>query len=133
MDRICEQQFMKERKEEEKRSRSRRRRRARGDAWPVPMALDPPPKKGQPTREYPDPPSTLRKMIGSTGRTSYELTQKLDALHYSRQKCADGGEAGRRGAAKVPDIDPKTLPDWAHDPKSIYPRGDLRQKYTPRG
>ena len=40
-------------------------------------------------------------MTGSTGRTSYELNQKLDALRYPRQKCADGGEVGRRETAKV--------------------------------
>ena len=66
-------------------------------------------KKGPPARQYPDPPFTLRKMTGSTGRTSNELSQKLDALRYSRQKYTDGGEVGRRGAAKVLVIDPKTL------------------------
>ena len=73
------------------------------------------------------------KMTGSTGRTSYELSKKLDASRYSREKCADGGEGGRRGAAKVLGIDPKTLRYRAPDPKTFYPRGDLRQKGIPRG
>ena len=88
-------------------------------------------RRGPPAREYPNPPFTLRKMTGSTGRTSYELSQKLDALRYPQQKCAHGGEVRRRGTAKVLRIE--TLRDWAPDPKTFYPRGDLRQKYIPRG
>ena len=90
-------------------------------------------RKGPPAREHPDPPFTLRNMTGSTGRTSYELSQTLDALRYSRQKCADGGQVGRRGAAKVLGIDRNPLRGWAPDPKTFYPQGDLRRKYIPRG
>ena len=71
----------------------------------------PPKRKGPPAKKYPDLPFMLRKMTGNTGGTSYELNQELDALRYSRQRCTDGGEVGRRGAAKMLGICPKTLRD----------------------
>ena len=106
-----------------------------GVLGPVPTALGRQKKKGRVRlrpREYPDPPFTLRKMTGSAGSTSCELSQKLDALRCSRKKCADGGEVRRRGAAKVLGIDSKTLREWAPDPETFYPRGDPSAKiHTP--
>ena len=99
MDKIYEQQFRKERKEEEEKEggESTWGYLARPDGAGSSKTKQ---KKGPPARQYPDPPFTLRKMTGSTGRTSYELSQKLDALRYSRQKHTDGGEVGRRGSGK---------------------------------
>ena len=73
--------------------RRTRRRRARGDAWAIPDGAGSfrITKKGPLTREHLDAPFTLRKVTESTGRTSYELSQKLDALRYSQPKCAHGG------------------------------------------
>lgn len=63
------------------------------------------------SKTLPDPPFALRRMTEGTGRSSYKIRQKLDALRYSRQRCADGGLVGKRGAAKVLNIDAKLLRD----------------------
>ena len=118
MDKIYEQQFRKERKEKEKSEKEEKEEEKKEKkeestcgrlARPDGAGSSKKKRKGPSAGEYPDPPFTLRKMTGRTGRTLYELSQKLDALRHSRQKCADGGKVGRRGAAKVLGIDPKTL------------------------
>ena len=69
MDKIYEQQFRKGRKEEEEEEDE-----SNG-------AGSTEKKEGYACQGIPpDPPFTLRKMTGSTERTSYELSQKLDAL-----------------------------------------------------
>ena len=88
--------------------------------WILRKKRESPPARGNPNSKF-----TLRKMTGSTGRTSYDLSQKLAALRNSRQKYANRGEVKKRGAATVHGIDPKTLRDWAPDPKTFHPPGDL--------
>ena len=68
--------------------------------------------KGKRGREYPQPSFTLRRIMGPTGRCSYEIRQKLAVLGYSRLMCTDGQPVGKRGAATIFDLDKKLLRDW---------------------
>ena len=95
--------------------------------WILRKKGESPPARGNPNSKF-----TLRKMPEALGapRTT---CQKLDALRYSRQKYANRDEVKKRGAATVHGIDPKPLRDWAPDPKTFHPPGDLQQKYIPLG
>ena len=86
---------MEEKGEEEKEEEEKEEEEEKGSTWgclarPDGTRSSAPKKKGPPGREYPDPPFTLRKMTGSTGRTSYELSQRVTL-------CATPGKRVRMG------------------------------------
>ena len=101
MDRVYEQQYKRQRgeeKEEEVKVEEEeeeeeentwgclaRPKRPKDPAEPTKKTKDPP------SRVYPDLPFALRRYAGGSGnRNFYDLRDKLEALSYSRQMCADG-------------------------------------------
>ena len=91
-------------------------------------------RKGPPAREYPDPPFTLRKMPGSTGRTSFEPSQNLDGLRYSRQKCARMGARWEGVERQRCSVSTRKLFATGHPTrKPATPGGISRVKYIPPG
>ena len=89
MDKIQEQQFRNERKEEkrEEEEESSWGCLARPDG-----ARSSKKEEGSACQGIPRPAVHAAQDDGKHWRTSYDLSQKLDALRYSRQKSADGGE-----------------------------------------
>ena len=53
-------------------------------------------KKGRAKREYPTPGFVLTRITRSTGRSSYEIRQKVQVLEFSRLPCADGQPVAHR-------------------------------------
>jgi len=84
MDKVYEQAFKKSTQCEGKEDSS-------WGSLPRPSASAAKKRKGPAPREYPPAPFTLRRVSGKSGRNSYENTQKLEVLKYSRLKCSDGG------------------------------------------
>ena len=68
--------------------------------------------KGPAKRLYPTPSFSLTKVKGPSGRASYEIRQKLQVLDFSRLRCQDGQEVGKRGAATVFGISVRRLRSW---------------------
>eukprot|EP00903_Cladosiphon_okamuranus_P013282 g12382.t1 len=82
-------------------------------------------QKGPPKREYPDVPSVLQRFAGVNGkRNFYDLRDKLEAVSYVRQRCADGDAVGKRGAGKVLGICPSLLRSWAKQEDTMKARLD---------
>ena len=69
-------------------------------------------RKGPLKRVYPEPNFSLIRVTGPTGRSSYEIRQKIQALDFSRLRCPDGQLVGKRGAATVLGIDVRPLRSW---------------------
>ena len=96
MDKVYEQAFKRQRVEEQKKStQCEEKEESKEDSsWgslPRPSASAAKKRKGPAPREYRPAPFTLRRVSGKSGRNSYENTQKLEVLKYSRLKCSDGG------------------------------------------
>ncbi|CAM9303213.1 unnamed protein product, partial [Hapterophycus canaliculatus] len=75
-----------------------------------------------------------------TGRTSYEIRQKVQALEFSRLRCTDGAEVGKRGAAAVLGINVRLLRSWEEQESELrkslaaagYHAGPSRSLHTGR-
>ncbi|CAM9625499.1 unnamed protein product [Pylaiella littoralis] len=84
-------------------------------------------KKARDKRKYPTPSFTLTRVTGPSGRSSYELRQKVQVLDFSRLICDDGEAVGKRGAATVFGIDVRLLRAWSEQEK------ELRQSFLAEG
>lgn len=97
-------------------------------------------KKGPLKRVYPEPNFSLTRVSGPTGRTSYEIRQKVQALEFSRLRCTDGAEVGKRGAASVLGINVRLLRSWEEQESELrkslgaaaYHAGPSRSLHTGR-
>lgn len=83
----------------------------------------PKPRDSPAGRVYPEPTfecmDASTKKTGQTGRSSYEISFKLNAIAYARVMCADGKAVGNRGAANRLGVSVKRIREWVKDEQAM--------------